>query len=125
MGLAVGDDTTGIVSPLDVVAYRNVDSAARLIATTAGETDASRVVLGLPTLADGSRGAACRRSEELAAALDSLGIVVEFQAEFLTTVEARRRARSAGRSARQPVDDIAAQILLEEYLAARKRGAEI
>lgn len=124
MGLAVGDDTTGVVSPLDVVAYHNVDSAARLIATTAGDTGASLVVLGLPTLADGRHGPACRRSEELAAALDGLGVAVEFQAEFLTTDEARRRARSAGRSARQPVDDIAAQVLLEEYLAARKRSAE-
>lgn len=124
MGLAVGDDTTGVVSPLDVVAYHNIDSAARLIATTAGETGASRVVLGLPTLADGTRGPACRRSEKLAAALNGLGIAVEFQAEFLTTDEARRRARSAGRSARQPVDDIAAQVLLEEYLETRKRGAE-
>lgn len=124
MGLAVGDDTTGVVSPLDVVAYHNVDSAARLIATTAGDTGASLVVLGLPTLADGRHGPACRRSEELAAALDRLGVAVEFQAEFLTTDEARRRARSAGRSARQPVDDIAAQVLLEEYLAARKRSAE-
>jgi putative transcription antitermination factor YqgF len=124
MGLAVGDDTTGVVSPLDVVAYRNAESAARLIATTAAETGALRVVLGLPTLADGTRGPACRRSEELAAALDGLGIAVTFQAEFLTTDEARRRARSAGRPARQPIDDIAAQVLLEEFLATRKRGAE-
>jgi putative transcription antitermination factor YqgF len=124
MGLAVGDDTTGVVSPLDVVAYHNIDSAARLIAATVAVTGASRVVLGLPTLADGTRGPACRRSEALGAALDGFGIAVEFQAEFLTTDEARRRARSAGRSARQPVDDIAAQVLLEEYLETRKRGAE-
>jgi len=39
------------------------------------------------------------------------------QGEFLTTNEARRRARAAGRSPRRPVDDIAAQILLEEHLA--------
>jgi putative transcription antitermination factor YqgF len=125
MGLAVGDDATGIVTPLEVVSYHSVDSAAQLIAMKAGETGASGVVLGLPTLADGTRGAACRRSEELADALATLGISVEFQSEYLTTDEARRRARSAGRSPRQPVDDIAAQVLLEEFLTTRRPGAEI
>lgn len=125
MGLAVGDDTTGIVTPLEVVSYHSVDSAAQVIAMKAGETGAARVVLGLPTLADGTRGAACRRSEALADALDALGISVEFQSEFLTTDEARRRARSSGRSPRQPVDDIAAQVLLEEFLTTRRPGAEI
>jgi putative transcription antitermination factor YqgF len=112
------------VTPLDVVAYHDLDSAARLIAERAGETGASRVVLGLPTGSDGTRGPACRRSEELANALAALGVSVAYQSEYLTTDEARRRARAAGRPPRQPVDDLAAQVLLEEYLAARRPSAE-
>lgn len=124
MGLAVADDITGIATPLDVVPYHDVDSAAQLIADRVEETGASQVVLGLPTLADGSRGPACERSERLRDALFELGLRVELQGEFLTTDEARRRARSVGRSPGQPVDDIAAQIVLEEFLATRRPGAE-
>jgi putative Holliday junction resolvase len=124
LGLAIGDDATGIATPLDVVAYRSVESAARLIAARAEETGTSRVVLGLPTGSDGARGPACRRSEAIAEALAAFGVSVEFQSEYLTTNEARRRARAAGRSPKSPVDDIAAQVLLEEYLSTRTPGAE-
>jgi putative transcription antitermination factor YqgF len=116
MGLAVGDDSTGIVSPLEIVAYEGAAHAARRIAATIERVGATCVVLGLPTLEDGSSSPACRRSETLAAELDALGVEVALQREFLSTNEARRRARAAGRRRRQPVDDIAAQILLEEFL---------
>lgn len=119
MGLAIGDDTSGVASPLEIVPYGGVDKAARQISEFASKFGAERVVLGLPTLEDGSRGPASRRTEQLARALEALGIEVALQSEFLSTDEARRRARAAGRPLRQPVDDLAAQVLLEEYLASR------
>ena len=123
MGLAIGDDTTGVTSPLEIVPYAGVDRAAQQIASLASKVGAARVVLGLPTLEDGSRGPASRRTERLAEALEAVGVEVELQGEFLSTDEARRRARSAGRPPRQPVDDIAAQVLLEEYLATRSAAS--
>ena len=119
MGLAIGDDTTGLATPLEVVACDSTAHAARLIADSARKLDAACIVLGLPVREDGSRGPACRRSEALASELAAVGLEVVLQSEFLTTNEARRRARSAGRPKNQPVDDIAAQILLEEFLATR------
>ena len=119
MGLAVGDDTTGVASPLEILPYTGVDRAAQQIADLASEIRAARVVLGLPTLEDGTRGPASRRTDRLAEALEALGIEVALQSEFLSSDEARRRARAAGRPSRQPVDDIAAQVLLEECLASR------
>ncbi len=119
MGLAIGDDTTGVTSPLDIVPYVGVDRAAQQLAELASKVGAERVVLGLPTLEDGSRGPASRRTDRLAEALKALGVEVALQSEFLSTDEARRRARAAGRSPRQPVDDIAAQVILEEHLATR------
>ena len=119
MGLAIGDDTTGVASPLEIVAYAGVNQAAQQIADMASKIGAARVVLGLPTLEDGSRGPASRRTDRLAEALKALGIEVALQSEFLSTDEARRRARAAGRPTRQPVDDIAAQVILEEHLASR------
>jgi putative transcription antitermination factor YqgF len=119
MGLAIGDDTTGVTSPLEIVPYVGVDRAAQQLAELASKVGAERVVLGLPTLEDGSRGPASRRTDRLAEALEALGVEVALQSEFLSTDEARRRARAAGRSPRQPVDDIAAQVILEEHLATR------
>jgi putative transcription antitermination factor YqgF len=119
MGLATGDDETGVASPLGVIPYNGVTSAARKIAAVAKESGATCVILGLPTREDGSRGPAARRSDLLAKAIAELGLDVVLQEEFLTTDEARRRARAAGRAPRRPVDDIAAQILVEEHLARR------
>ena len=119
MGLAVGDGATGVSSPLEIVPYEGVERAAQQIAALASKVGATRVVIGLPTLEDGSRGPASRRTDRLAEALEALGVEVALQSEFLSTDEARRRARAAGRSPRQPVDDIAAQVLLEEHLATR------
>jgi len=119
MGLAVGDDLTGVVSPLEVVPYGGVAAAAQLIVETAAQMGAGSIVLGLPTLADGSTGPASSRSFILADELRGLGAAVTLQGEYLTTDEARRRARAAGRAVNQPVDDIAAQVLLEEFLVAQ------
>lgn len=124
MGLAVGDDQTGVVSPLEVVPYDTRKAAAGRISEAALRTGAGRVVIGLPTLEDGSVGPAGRRSRALGEAVRELGIAVVFQGEFLTTDEAKRRARSIGRPPRAPVDDLAAQVILEEYLAGRSRAAE-
>jgi putative Holliday junction resolvase len=123
IGLALGNDHTGIVSPLEVIPYEGVDKAAHAIALTAERRGAERIVLGLPVLADGSTGPAARRTEMLATKLRSLGCVVALQGEFLSTNEARRRARETGRSVDRPIDDLAAQVLLEEYLAVRAREA--
>lgn len=121
MGLAVGDDVTGVVSPLEVVPYGGIAKAAKLIAATAKRMSAELVVVGLPALADGSTGSAARRSHQLAEELHHLGVQVALQSEYLSTNEARRRARSAGRRPDRPVDDIAAQVVLEEYLETRAR----
>jgi putative Holliday junction resolvase len=118
MGLAVGDDVTGVASPLRVVDYAGAGAAARTIALVCAEHDATWVVVGLPTDADGRETAACRRSHALAAELQTLGLQVALQPEHLTTNEARRRAREAGLSPNRPVDHVAAQIILEEYLDA-------
>jgi putative Holliday junction resolvase len=116
LGLAVGDDTTGIVSPLEVLAYPGVEAAAELITERARHLGAECVILGNPTDADGKTTPACRRSQALAAALTARGLAVELQSELLTTNEARRRARDAGLPKGRPVDHIAAQVLLEEFL---------
>jgi len=120
IGLAVGDDSTGVVSPLEVVVCEGVAAAAQLIADAALRIAAGCVVVGLPTRADGSTGSAARRSHLLAEHLRTMGIEVVLQSEFLSTNEARRRAREVGRPGSAWVDDLAAQVLLEEFLATHE-----
>ena len=122
IGLAIGDDDSGVASPYGIEPYEGIESTARRIAELAMQVNATQVVLGLPTIEDGSRGPAARRTDHLAVALEEMGVEVDLQPEYLTTDEARRRARAAGRPTRHPVDDIAAQVLLEEYLASRRRA---
>ena len=124
LGLALGDDVTGLVTPLEVTPYANRDQVARHIAEVMKSYGAEAAVVGLPTNAEGSETPACARSHALAAALGALGITVALQGEYLTTNEARRRAKSSGRKSSQPVDDIAAQVILEEYLEGRLTRGE-
>lgn len=125
MGLAIGDDATGVVSPLEIVKYPGASAAAAVIAGKATDVGATVVVIGLPTLEDGSVAPAGRRTERIAEELRALGVDVALQSEFLTTNEARRRARSAGRAHRKPVDDLAAQVILEEYIETHQPDSPV
>ena len=118
-GLALGDDITGVVTALSIVPYVGAEGAARTIVEVARTHNAERVVMGLPTSADGSETPACRRSHAIADAITGLGLEVSMQPEYLSTDEARRRARHAGMGPREPVDHIAAQVLLEDFLMGR------
>ncbi len=122
MGLAVGDDESGVATAFRVVPYGGVALATPLIRDVVEEVAADAVVLGLPTDVEGRRTPACARTEALARALEAEGIRVELQPEYLTSNEARRRARSAGVRGGSPVDHLAAQVILEEFLDRRRRS---
>jgi len=117
MGLAVGDDGTGVVTPLGIEPYAGAMAAATLVVRLARRHDAGAVVIGLPTRSDGSRSPACARSEKLAREIERLGLATHLQPEHLTTDEARRRAREAGLPPGAPVDHLAALVILEEFLS--------
>ena len=121
LGLAVGDDATGVATPLEVVPYRGVHAAAEMLAAAACRHGAERVVIGLPTRADGTETPACRRSHAVAAAVAELGLEVRLQPEYLSTDEARRRARAAGLPGDRPVDHLAAQVIVEDHLQSNGR----
>ncbi len=120
----MADTQTGVASPLTVLPYGGLDAAARQVASAAEDTAAEVVVIGLPTRDDGSEAPGARRSLLLAEAIRSLGIEVVLHSELLTSREARERARAAGRRREDPVDDLAAQVILEDYLHDQlRRGA--
>jgi putative Holliday junction resolvase len=80
-------------------------------------------VVGLPLSLSGRVGPAARaalqEADALRRELEPLGVAVETADERLTTAEAQRSLRHAGRSgrsARQVVDSAAAMVLLQAWL---------
>jgi len=118
-GVAFGDDSTGLVIPVGVHPHHGIKPTADRLIHDAQTRGAVIIVLGLPTSEDGKETPACRRTRALAEALKQRGSQVHLQAEFLTTHAARARAREIGRSRDLPVDDLAAQIILEEFFSRR------
>jgi len=111
----------GLVRPLDVWRYSGVDVCARRLVEEMERLGAEVCVMGLPTGADGRETPACRRSRALGKALANLGVRVHYQEEYLSSHAARERAQGIGRKPGRPIDDLAAAIILEDYLECRKR----
>lgn len=125
IGVAVGDTTTGVATPAEVVTRRGNDRASdrRALRERVEEWEAELVVVGLPLSLDGTDGpAAIAAREEADALADVLGVPVELQDERLSTVTAHhalREAGLAGRRRRGVVDAMAASVILQSWLDAR------
>lgn len=127
IGVAVSDFTGTVASPLTVLhrtKSRNADhdAIARLVRTE----EAEAIVVGLPLNMDGSRGPAARSAADEAERIATVtGVPVYLHDERLTTVTAERALREAnmrGEDRRQVVDKVAAAVLLQSWLDARKEG---
>jgi len=124
VGIAVSDELGLLASGIGVVrrvgGVRDLDAIGRLLEPHAP----AHLVVGLPLNMDGSEGpqaAKTRRFAERVAA--HLGLPLEFQDERLSSFEAEERLRAAGvASARRRalVDQTAAVVILEDYLARHR-----
>ena len=124
IGLAYSDRGRTLASPWGAI-ERSGDPGRDRTAVVAAlqEVEASVVVVGLPLSLSGAAGPAARAALEEASALrellEPLGIAVETADERLTTVEAQRSMRAAGRTSktgRKDVDSAAAMVLLQSWL---------
>jgi putative Holliday junction resolvase len=91
----------------------------RAILSAAVEAGAVQIVVGLPRSMSGAEGPAARAVREEVEALQSEAGTLEVTVhdERLTTVIARRA--QPRRRRREPVDDIAAAVMLQSYLDSR------
>lgn len=122
IGLAVNAPGTEIVSPVEIIAAQPDERAnAEAIVAAAREYDADGIVLGLPLNMDGTEGPQAKLSRKLVEAIKSAGgPPVYLHDERLTSDAADRRLidRELTRKKKKARQDaIAAQILLESYLA--------
>jgi putative Holliday junction resolvase len=121
VGLAVGDEETGMAFPRSVVP---ANQAAERIVALAREEGASRVVVGLPLNADGSEGPQARTARAFGDRLAGLGLEVVLSDERWTTWAAAQPGPADRRPAANTIDSAAAALILEQYFADRRRPSE-
>lgn len=131
VGLAVCDPTGTLASGLETLVVAGPADAAARVTAVAREVEADSIVVGLPLLLSGERGAAAEAAGRFAAALAAAsGLPVATYDERLTSALAGRRMRERGERGRAKgrVDQDAAIALLESWLLKleydRRRAAE-
>ena len=117
IGVAVGEWSLAQAHPLTTI--RSEANAERFatIAALIKEWQPVSLVVGLPVALDGSAHAMTARCTRFANQLRGrFGLTVDYAEERLSSVEAEERLRESGhnaRSAKEHVDELAAQIILQ------------
>ncbi|CAB4713834.1 unannotated protein [freshwater metagenome] len=125
IGVSVSDSSGTIANPLLVI-HRSArrEDDYRTIALLAVEEEVDVVVVGLPLSLDGTLGPAARAAvAECKTLATVLAVPVETYDERLTTVAADQVLMQAGMRAvdrRKVVDKVAATVLLQAWLDARR-----
>lgn len=124
IGLAVSDPQEVIAGGLKTLLVRNEVQGVQGVVQVAREIEADCIVVGLPLLMDGGRGAAAEAAQRFAGLVrEQSGLPVETYDERLTSALSARRLHEAGvrtGHAKERVDQGAAVALLESYLTRRK-----
>jgi putative Holliday junction resolvase len=125
IGVAVSDRSGTIASPLTVIERgRSRRQDHERIAALVREEEAECVVVGMPRSLSGGDGPAARAAQAEVAALASVvGVPVETYDERFTTVTATRALAESGvrgGARRAVVDKVAAAVILQSWLEARR-----
>ncbi|MEQ9461068.1 MAG: Holliday junction resolvase RuvX [Phycisphaeraceae bacterium] len=122
-GLAVGDDETGIASPLEVIDTASEVERMRRVHSAIASEEPDALVLGLPFNMDGSEGPAAKRARAYAEVLSkATGLHVHLADERLTSAVADEQMARTGlthKQKKQLRDALAAAALLRSFLAER------
>jgi len=128
IGLAISDPTATIARPLAVIKHvsRLLDAAE--VARLALENNVVRIVIGCPLDSEGQPGPAARRSERFAEALrqqTDIPLLLWDESGSTQAARAVRLEMGVRRRDRQGhLDDLAAVIILQSYLEARREAGE-
>ena len=124
-GVAISDLLCTIVGSTYVVPSRNREKAIADVVRLAKENQVEQIVVGLPRNMDGSEGPRAELCRAFAEQLrQAAGLPVAMWDERRTTVEAHNilsQHNYHGKKRKETVDAVAAALILEGYLAYRKR----
>ena len=123
-GLAICDKGEILASPLATVFEKNFDKCAEKVAQLALENKAEMLVVGDPVNMNGTRGERSEKCCTFAEKLKTLtNLPVEMWDERSTTVSAiniMNENNRRGKKRKEVLDQAAAAIILESFLAYRK-----
>jgi putative holliday junction resolvase len=127
VGVAVSDALGITAQPVTTLRRSNLRADLAQLRRLAEEHEVGHAVVGLPLNMDGSEGPSAVEARKVGAAVASaLNIPVEYWDERLTTVAASRMLVEADVSRarrRQVVDQVAAALILQGWLDARRPHA--
>lgn len=125
-GVAVSDSTGLLAGFTAVLPSRDRAALLDRLAALAAEHRAEELVVGLPRNMDGTEGPRAALCREFAAALGMrTGMTPVLWDERRTTIEAHGILHAGGKREKQHkknVDAVAASLILEGYLARKRRG---
>ncbi|MGC8793022.1 MAG: Holliday junction resolvase RuvX [Bryobacteraceae bacterium] len=125
IGLAVSDPLGVIAQGLPTLERTSKRETLAALARLAAQYQVRRIVVGYPLELSGAEGNQAAAARRFARELQRVtGLPVELHDERLTTVQAERVLRASGLDAHgcaQVVDRLAAVIILQSYLDARRR----
>ena len=126
-GLALCDKTEFLASPYKVIFEKSPKKLLEQVAQAASEAKAELIVVGLPKNMDGTEGESARNARAFAETLHALtGLPVELQDERGTTITAHsflNDTNTRGKKRKNVVDEVAATIILQNFLDKRKNAA--
>ena len=123
IGVAVGQDVTASASPVGIVANDEDGVDHDRIRAIIDDWHPTRLVVGMPTHADGSPGAMTAAVEAFIEELAQYELPISTIDERYSSLEAEEALRNArkqgsrGRISRQDIDAAAAVFIAERYLA--------
>lgn len=125
-GLAVCDRTEFLASPVGVIHEKEFLKTIEKIVYAAKEYDVKEIVIGYPKNMDGSIGEKAQKCEEIATMLRNITeLSVVLWDERQTTMQAANylnETNTRGKKRKDVIDEVAATIILESYLAYRKNS---
>jgi putative holliday junction resolvase len=126
VGVAISDPEGRLALPLATLRRKSDRQVVAELAALARREEATELVVGEPRRLDGTIGDAATRARAFADKLKrATGLPCTLVGEALTSHAAAERLRGAGidpRRHRERIDQVAAQILLEEVLARRQEA---
>ncbi len=127
VGVAVSDENEFLASGVETIRREREDKLRKTYARIEAlivELGVEKIVLGLPFTLDGEEGVRVQKTRDFGENLQRrTGLDIEYQDERLTTVEAYNLMSESGvkkDKQLQMVDEVAATIILQDYLDAKK-----
>ena len=124
-GIAISDLLCSIVGSTTVIHSRNSSKTLEEVVRLVIEHDVGKIVVGLPKNMDGTEGTRAELCRDFARRLElATGLEVALWDERRTTVEAHNilsQHNYHGKKRKNTVDAVAASLILEGYLAFKKR----